>query len=38
MGCKMFLLSQGVWVKVVAPEEFVAEMGDTAREIVELYI
>ena len=36
-GIKMFLLSQGVWVKVVAPEEFVAEMGDTAREIAALY-
>lgn len=36
-GIKMFLLSQGTWVKVVAPEEFVQEMGDTARKIAELY-
>ena len=36
-GIKMFLLSQGAWVKVVAPEEFVVEMGNTAREIAELY-
>lgn len=27
-GIKMWLLSQGSWVKVVAPEEFVAEMKD----------
>ena len=25
-GIKMWLLSQGAWVKVVAPEEFVEEM------------
>jgi len=36
-GIKMFLLSQGACVKVVAPEEFVKDMGDTARKIAELY-
>jgi len=36
-GIKMFLLSQGVWVKVVEPEEFKKEMGDTTREIAKLY-
>ena len=36
-GIKMFLLSQGAWVKVIAPDEFVKEMGDTAREVAELY-
>ena len=25
-GIKMFLLSQGAWVKVLAPDEFVQEM------------
>jgi predicted DNA-binding transcriptional regulator YafY len=36
-GIKMFLLSQGTWVHVVAPDEFVKEMRDTAREIANLY-
>jgi len=36
-GIKMFLLSQGAWVKVVAPDEFVQEMRDTVREIALLY-
>ncbi|MCL1995027.1 MAG: WYL domain-containing protein, partial [Defluviitaleaceae bacterium] len=36
-GIKMFLLSQGIWVKVVAPEEFVKEMGETARKIADMY-
>ena len=36
-GIKMFLLSQGAYVKVVAPEEFVRDMCDTARKIAELY-
>ena len=36
-GIKMFLLSQGAWVKVVAPEEFVREMGETAKALAELY-
>ena len=36
-GIKMFLLSQGDWVKVIAPEEFAREMGDTARDIAKLY-
>ena len=36
-GIKMFLLSQGAYVKVIAPEEFVIEIGDTAKEISALY-
>jgi predicted DNA-binding transcriptional regulator YafY len=36
-GIKMFLLSQGTWVKVVEPEEFVKEMGDTARAMAGMY-
>jgi predicted DNA-binding transcriptional regulator YafY len=36
-GIKMFLLSQGAWVKVLAPEEFVREMGAEARAVAELY-
>lgn len=37
-GIKMFLLSQGAWVKVVAPGEFVEEMAETAREILAMYV
>ena len=36
-GIKMYLLSQGTWVKVVGPDEFVKEMGNTAREIADMY-
>jgi predicted DNA-binding transcriptional regulator YafY len=36
-GIKMFLLSQGAWVQVIAPEDFAKEMGDTARAVAELY-
>jgi len=36
-GIKMFLLSQGAMVKVVAPEEFVQEMGEVVRAVAELY-
>ena len=36
-GIGMFLLSQGTWVRVVAPDEFVKEMGNTARELAALY-
>jgi len=36
-GIKMFLLSQGTWVKVVSPDEFVTEMKETALEIAKLY-
>ena len=36
-GIKMFLLSQGVWVKVVAPEEFVGEMRDVTEKVAEMY-
>lgn len=36
-GIKMWLLSQGAWVKVVAPEEFVAEMRSEINKLAELY-
>ena len=36
-GIRMFLLSQGAWVQVIAHDEFVKEMGDAAREIAALY-
>jgi len=36
-GIKMFLLSQGTWVKVISPDEFVAEIKNTASEIMKLY-
>ena len=36
-GIKMFLLSQGAWVRVVAPEEFVEEIGDTVKKVAALY-
>jgi len=36
-GIKMFLLSQGAWVQVIAPDEFVLEMGETARSVAALY-
>ena len=36
-GIKMFLFSQGTWVKVVAPEEFVEEIRNTTKEIADLY-
>ena len=36
-GIKVFLLSQGAWVKVIGPEEFVEEMSFTVKEIAALY-
>jgi len=36
-GIKMFLLSQGTWVKVVAPEGFVREMSAVTKEIASMY-
>ncbi len=36
-GIKMFLLSQGAWVKVVAPEEFVLEMKEEIIRMQGLY-
>lgn len=36
-GIKMFLLSQGAWIKVIAPAEFVAEMKDTIKKMQLLY-
>lgn len=33
-GIKMWLLSQGSWVKVVAPDEFVSEMRDEIEKMV----
>lgn len=36
-GIKMFLLSQGAWVKVLAPEEFVLEMKEEIMKMQSLY-
>ncbi len=36
-GIKMFLLSQGSWVKVLGPEEFVDEMRDEIKRMQDLY-
>lgn len=36
-GIKMFLLSQGSWVKVLEPESFVCEMRDEIHKMAELY-
>ncbi len=36
-GIKMFLLSQGVWVKVLAPQEFVDEMKNEIKRMGERY-
>jgi predicted DNA-binding transcriptional regulator YafY len=36
-GIKMWLLSQGAWVKVVAPEEFVEKMKLAIKELVDNY-
>lgn len=33
----MFLLSQGSWVKVIAPDEFVKEMKDEIEKMQVLY-
>ena len=36
-GIKMWLLSQGAWVKVVAPQEFVEEIKNDIEKIMQLY-
>lgn len=36
-GIRMWLLSQGSWVKVLAPEEFVKEMNDELKKMVSFY-
>lgn len=36
-GIKMWLLSQGAWVKVVSPDSFVAEMHDEIKKMHSLY-
>ena len=36
-GIKMWLLSQGSWVQVVAPDEFVAEMREEIEEMRRRY-
>lgn len=36
-GIKMFLLSQGAWVKVLAPDEFVREMKSEIKKLSSLY-
>lgn len=36
-GIKMWLLSQGAWVKVVSPDEFAAEMKEELRKMLALY-
>ena len=36
-GIKMWLLSQGAWVKVVAPDEFVEEMKVEIEKMINLY-
>ena len=36
-GIKMWLLSQGAWVKVIAPEELVEEIRTTINEVCGLY-
>ena len=36
-GIKMWLLSQGAWVKVVAPQELVDEMKEEIEKMIEIY-
>ena len=36
-GIKMWLLSQGTWVKVISPQEFVEEMRDEVMGMMRLY-
>ena len=36
-GIKMWLLSQGAWVKVIAPDEFVEEMKSSIVRLLALY-
>ena len=37
-GIKMWLLSQGSWVKVVAPEEFVEEIKEEIKKMSNVYL
>lgn len=37
-GIKMFLLSQGSWVKVISPQEFVKEMRDEVVKLHKMYM
>lgn len=37
-GIKMFLLSQGAWVKVIAPQEFVEEMHQEIEKMLKSYV
>lgn len=36
-GIKMFLLSQGVWIKVLSPPDFADEMRNDIRKMCEFY-
>lgn len=36
-GVKMFLLSQGEWIKVISPEGFVRDMRNTLKNMLEMY-
>ena len=36
-GVKMFLLSQGEWVKVLSPQRFAADIKDTLKKMLEKY-
>lgn len=36
-GIKMWLLSQGSWVKVISPDEFVKEMHDEIEKMIDYY-
>ena len=36
-GIKMWLLSQGAWVKVIAPDEFVTEMKNEIATLSKYY-
>jgi len=36
-GIKMWLLSQGAWVKVIAPEGLVSEIKDQLQEMLSQY-
>ena len=37
-GIKMFLLSQGAWVKVLAPDEFVQEIKEEIEKMRGFYL
>ena len=36
-GIKMWLLSQGTWVKVIAPDDFAKDMKEQINNMLELY-